>query len=365
MMNKYGFYKRLILQIPIFYFLTLLSVIYLELYYNVAISNVSDAVESVGTLVNLHDHRVYLQELEYLSNNNLSYELNNDFGIAFIYHLIYVKTKISSIVDIYIFALSVNLIILWFAFYFYNKVCSIHKLSDLACVCFFLNFSFIYFAQLVNKDMLTIFILIYTLYFGIKGRCINIILIIPIAFFVRQQLALCLVTFLFLINVRNSLFWVVVSYVVMSLTAGYISANLQLISAESMGSGFSSFLMMLNSKYYIGNLLLNPVRFIQYFLSVPQSLMYTIMDDGVDFAAGLRALTLPLAILAFLFFLRALFNIKATLSSGLRAYFLLTYSFFICWLLNPTINSRYLMLILPIMVLGYFYQSEIVKKNDK
>ncbi|MBW3782375.1 hypothetical protein GL270_14170 [Aeromonas veronii] len=364
-MKKYSVYNRLILQFPIFFFLAILSILYLNIYYDVAISNVSDSVERVGTLVNLHDHRIYIQELEYLSNNEVSYELNNDFGIAFIYHLIYEKTQISSVIDIYVFSLIFNLMVLWLAFFYYNKVCSRHKLPDLACLVFFLNFSFVYFIQLVNKDMLTIFILIYTLYFGIKRHYINILLIIPIAFLVRQQLALCLFTFLFLINVKNTLFWVIISYIITSLAAGHISANLQLISAESMGSGFSSFLMMLNSEYYIGNLLLNPVRVIQYFLSVPQSLIYVFSDEGLDLAAGLRALTLPLEILSFLFFFRSLFNIKVTLNSELKVYFLLTYSFFICWLLNPTINARYLMLILPIMVLGYFYQSEIVKKNDK
>ncbi|WP_429218173.1 hypothetical protein [Aeromonas veronii] len=364
-MSKYNFFERIVLQLPMFFLLFIFSGLYLEVYYQVTLLNDPNNLDILSGLVNLHDHNVYVGELDKISNDGISYELNNDVGIALIYYVLYIASALCNVIDIYLFSFLLNSLFLWFSFYYYNKICSKHRLPDVACLLFFLNFSFIYFSQLINKDMLTVFILIYSLYLGVRGCIIKILLIIPLAFLVRQQLALCLFVFAFLINVKKPLFWMVTSYIIGSLAAGYISAHVPIISEESMGGGLSSFLMALNSQYYIGSLFLNPVRFIQYFFSVPQSLMYTFMDVRFDFAAGLRALTLPLAILAFLFFSRSLSNIKATLNSGLKVYFLLAYSFFICWLLNPTINSRYLMLILPIMVLGYFYQSEIVKKNDK
>ncbi|WP_345881283.1 hypothetical protein [Shewanella algae] len=362
-MNKHNLIERIFLQLPIVLLLVFISVLYLALYYETVLLNSSNNVDVVGGFVNLHDHDIYIKELATLVGKDVSYELNNDVGIALIYYAVYVASGINSIFDIYIFSLFFNLLFLLLSFFYYNKICSRHKLSDVACLFFFLNFSFLYFSQLVNKDMLTVFTLIYTLYFGIKGRIIFVVLILPFAFLIRQQLALCLLTFLFLINVRNTFFWLVFSYILSSLAAGYISANLQLISAESMGSGFSSFLMSLNSQYYIGNLILNPVRVIQYFLSVPQSLIHAFGNGRLDLAALLRALTLPMALLALVFFVKSIFNLKKTLNSESKIYFLLTYSFFLCWLLNPTINARYLMLILPVMVLGYCYQSEIVKRN--
>ena len=363
-MNKYNYISRIFLQTPIMLLLLFFSFLYLNLYYGVALLNNHNSIHEVGTLVNLHDHNIYVKELNGLNNEQIKYEMNNDFGIAFIFHVLYVKTGISNLFDIYVFSILFNLFFLLLSFVFYNKICSKHKLSDGACLLFFFNFSLVYFVQLINKDMITIFILLYSLYFSIKGKYKYIIVILPLAFLVRQQLALCLITFLFLLKAKRTLFWIVVAYIVSSMAAGYISANLNLISQQSMGSGFSSYLMKLNSQYYVGNLLLNPVRVLQYFLSVPQSLIYTINNGKLDLAALLRALTLPLSLMAFSFLFYSLRNVRSVISTCGREYFLLTYSFFLCWLLNPTINSRYLMLIIPVMVLGYSYQSKYLGKDE-
>lgn len=357
---RYNFFLRITYQLPLLFCFILFCFVYFYIYHDIYIISHDESWEGIGKFVNLHDHYIYQEKLlELVSNSDVYYEFNNNFGISLIYKILYVDTGIDNLIDIYWFALIFNSIFLVLSFLFYNKICSIHKLSSFACCAFFLNFSFIYFCQLINKDMLTIFFLLATLYYGIRHQYLLILLMLPFAFLIRQQLGLCLVTFLFLMKCNNTRFWIFFSYVVSSIAAGYLAAHADLIAQETLGNGLSSFLMKFNKEFYIGYLIFNPIRFLLYFYSIPQSFFSIYDGHYIDFAAFFRFLIFPLCFLAFIFVFNVFKTMKRALLSEIKPYFILTYSFFICWLMNPTINSRYFMLIFPVMLLGYFFQ----KKN--
>lgn len=196
-----------------------------------------------------------------------------------------------------------------------------------------------------------------------KKNYFLLVIILPIAFLIRQQLALCIITFVFLMLCRNTKFWIVISYVFSSLVAGYISVHMNIISDESLGSGISSFIVKFNREYYAGYLFFNPIRLLQYFYSIPQSFFNIYVDGEVDMAAIFRFMMLPFVFLSMSFIFKSIFQFQVTRLTSIKPFFILTYSFFICWLMNPTINGRYIILILPIMVLGYFIQRKYFIKR--
>ena len=362
-MGRDSFLYRLILQSPFFIALLLVIVFYFLVYYlgdiGYQYGSVSDELK---VFANFHDHFIYYKSLTELDGQGFIYKFNNDFGIAFVYDVVYKRLGFYYIVDIYLFALFFNLIFLLFVFYLYNKICQLEGLSHLVSAMFFLNFSVIYFSQLINKDMLTLYFLLLSLYFAVKKKYFLIFCLIPISFFVRQQLALCIFTYLVLLNVKQVKLTMFLVYIMSTLAAGYISVHFSFISDQSLGDGLSYFIKTFNNYfYYLGYFVFNPVRVIQYFYSVPQSLLTLYNGRFFDFAALLRVLSFPLVIYSVLFIYGLVKNFKYSLLISQKPYALLVYSFFVCWLMNPSINARYFMLILPVMVLGYF----VYKKNIK
>ncbi|WP_435248251.1 hypothetical protein ACMAZD_01120 [Vibrio sp. nBUS_14] len=354
---------RILLQLPFFIILFLISVAYFIFYYNVAQLGYENSFDVLAKIVNLHDHNVYVEKIQSISSGGVKYEANNDFGIALIYLITYVYTGFNNLVDIYLFSFLFNINLLFLAFIFYNKICNIENLNNITCLFFFTNISLVYFSQLINKDLITYLVLLIALYSGVKKNYFLLVIILPIAFLIRQQLALCIITFVFLMLCRNTKFWIVISYVFSSLVAGYISVHMNIISDESLGSGISSFIVKFNREYYAGYLFFNPIRLLQYFYSIPQSFFNIYVDGEVDMAAIFRFMMLPFVFLSMSFIFKSIFQFQVTRLTSIKPFFILTYSFFICWLMNPTINGRYIILILPIMVLGYFIQRKYFIKR--
>ncbi|UDM62778.1 hypothetical protein KIJ96_05930 [Pseudoalteromonas piscicida] len=321
--------------------------------------------EELNYIINVHDHNIYLKKMDgFIHGEADSYEMNNDLGIAIIYYFFYYKTGVDSLLDLRVFSFIFNATFYFLYVFVFFSICSKYRVSDYARLSVFLNLNLIYFMQLVNKDMLTIFALIYYLHLVINKSFILMAVVAFLSFFIRQQLGLCLLTFTFLYYSYNTKFWMFFVYVVSSLAAGYFNANFSIISAESLGTGLAAYISYFNQSFFVGYLIFNPVRFLQYIYALPESALVFINSPYFDYAALFRMLAMFYFFALIIFFIRSVRNFSWLMSSNVKPFILMVYSFFICWLINPTINARYLMLIFPIIILGYFIQKSALSTNN-
>lgn len=304
---------------------------------------------------NFFDHEVYWNTLNKIKSEGLNVtSLNNDLGISLLYILFIKLFSIFGITNISDISFCVNIITLFLVYKLYTDICNIINLKGKTWLFFFLEFQLLYFVQLINKDLFTILFFLIVLKLLLIKKYKEIIFWSVLFFFVRIQLLVfgLLVLFLSYGNFKKR---VIISYVITSLIGGYTAVNGNLISKESMGSGFGSFVMTINSEYYyLGNLLLNPFRILQFFLDI--FLSFNIYTDGkIDVAKILR---IPiLIVLAFhLKYLMYFFKRGFTLNNQLMAITVVIISFFLTWLMNPTVNARYIMLIVPILIILLRYR---------
>jgi hypothetical protein len=309
---------------------------------------------------NIHDHKIYLDSMDQIKDGNILLSINNDFGIAFIYIYITKFFNLIGISDILTITFFFNIITLIFVFKNYLKICDKLNLNSITKYYFFLGFQFLYFTQLINKDLLTILFFTIVLKNLIEKKYLKIMFLCFLFFFVRIQLLFfgTLCVFLSFGNFRKR---IILAYMFTSILGAITSVKGDLISEESMGEGLSSFLINFNNNYiYTGYLIFNPIRIILFFVDIFMS--FFIYTDGlIDISKILR---IPL-LLALIFLIIPIFNsiklysrIKNSINGSIiKNVYILILSFILTWLMNPTINARYVMLIVPfLLILGKYFQ---------
>lgn len=305
--------------------------------------------------LNDHDHYIYLEKIHDIAENGFGYEMNNDLGIAIIYTVlgkIFWWFKDDNFVKI---SLLFNCVILIFAYIYYAKICEKLALGALSKYTFFLNPYLIYFAQLINKDSLTVFFILYIVYCGINHKYLFLMLMLPIMALVRQQLFVFGVVCLFVFISNVPVIRLLIAYLFISVAAAYLSVHGQIIGDESIGEGFSSYLIALNQSYYIGYLIFNPIRVIQCFYDLFLSFDFLLPEGGVDTAKLLRIPQLMILTICSVKLLSMIVRFKYWLQTPARPLVIAIVAFFIAWLINPTINARYTMLIMPVILLFSMY----------
>lgn len=312
--------------------------------------------------LNSHDHLVYLLNIDNVRNEGVVFNLGNDRGISQIY--IFFSSVFPFLVDpdFSLISLFVNCMTLCGCYWLYIRICEILGLDTLHKLSFFVNFSLIYFAQLINKDMFTIFIFLLSCYLALGKKLYIILLLLPFVFLIRIQLAAFVLIFVFLYYIQKPLWAIFLIYISTSLLAGYMSVVNPIIGDESLGEGFSYFLVDFNAEYYIGYLLFNPLRVVQYIVDAYSSFYLPTETGGIDTAKLLR---LPqLALIAILIKPLSTLITKCGywMTTPARPLVLIITSYFLAWLMNPTVNARYVMLITPIVVLFALYARKYVRK---
>lgn len=305
--------------------------------------------------LNAHDHFIYLSTMERIRDTELLYEMNNDVGIALIYMALSWFLPFLVDEDLALLALVFNSVTLVACWVSYASICHRLGLGTGGKLSFFANLSLIYFAQLINKDMLTVLSFLLAVQLGLAGRRWQLLLLVPFLALVRQQLALFMLMFVFLMWARRPVPRMVFLYVVTSLVAAFLSIFAAVIEPESLGDGFSAFLIGINQQFYVGYLLLNPVRVLQYVADAYASFWPATDTGGIDAAKVLRWPQL----LLLLFLARPLSTMvtrfRHWLDTPARALVLVVVAYLLAWLMNPTINARYVMLITPVLVLFALY----------
>ena len=325
--------------------------------YSIACNWVFPQTPLLYNYMNIGDHQFYVSTIEQIIDGNLLLSvINNDVGISLIYISISYFFSLIGINDIILVAFIFNLGTLFLVYKLYIKICNKLGLIGITKYLFFLGLQFLYFTQLINKDLLTILFFLLVLNCLLNKQFRWIFFLSIIFFFVRIQLFIFGVLCIYLSfgNIRTRL---LISYVVTSLFAGFASVNNPIISSESIGEGFSGIVIAANQKYYyIGNLILNPVRVLQFILDIYYS-FYIFFEGLIDVAKVLR---LPL-LLVLLFHVKPIYQsfsyFKTFQRTSVSNVQLIILAFLLTWLINPTVNARYIMLIVPfLLILARFVQ---------
>jgi hypothetical protein len=344
--------KQMLLGWVALIFFILLAVIY---YYLFVVDQpvYSDSVFQLAT--NQHDHDVYLFNMDKVEEGASLFEFANDKGIASIYLFLSKAFPFLVTPGMALISLVFNSTILILNYWIYGKIVDELRLGLFGKLSFFLNFSLLYFAQLINKDMLTIFVFLITAYAGIRNRFWLLLLLIPFVAYVRVQLVIFILIFIFLSSTKKLGLRFLITYVSTSLFAAYLSVHFSIIGEDSLGGGFSAYLIGLNNQYMIGYLIFNPIRLVQYVIDAYLSFDIFTENGAIDVAKILRIPQLILLTMLTPYFYKLFIRRDRYLKTAARPLVITILAFACTWLINPTVNARYVMLITPILVLLGLY----------
>lgn len=313
--------------------------------------------------VNAHDHFYYLETIKRLEQDGFAYELNNDVGISYFY-LFLNRFLFDGAADYIYISIFVNLAFLVSCFWCYLRLCDYYGFGLGAKVCFFAGFHLVYFAQLINKDMISVFLIVFSVYCSVYRRIWLLLFMLPFCALVRQQLFVYVVLFLFFYTAVQPMWRVLAAYIITSLVAAYLVVEKNIIGWESLEGGFSSIVYLINSETYLGYFIFNPIRILQFAQDALLSLIFVLPGGGVEMARLLRA---PQVILLIFLAWPLYVSIKRSgrgMRESSKPLYSALFAFLLAWLMNPTINARYVMLITPVLVLLAFYaRKNFIKKR--
>ncbi len=325
------------------------------LYYFVFVISNNGGVHLLQEATNIHDHLIYVKNIELVANGESLFEFANDKGIASIYLMLANIFPYFATENMELMAFLFNTITLILCYAIYSKITDDLGLGVLGHLSFFFHLSFLYFSQLINKDMLTIFYFLLSVRFGMQGRYWILLLLLPFFVFVRMQLVVF--TFILIFFSMGGKFWwkVAAAYIVTSLLAGYLSVNHSIIGDESLGGGFNAFVIDFNNSYLVGYLLFNPVRLFQYVVDAYLSFLIFTHEGVIDVAKILRIPVLVLFVFLIPAIVRLIANLNRYIDSPLRPLILVVIAYALTWLMSPIVNARYVVLITPVMLVALLF----------
>lgn len=310
--------------------------------------------------LNSHDHFIYISYIDAISSGQDVFGLNNNAGISLFYYVISGQWFFGWEVDWAWFSFLVNSVALLLSFFFYVKIHIVLKINKYWSFLFLLNPSLLYFAQLINKDSLTILFLFILIYKAVGKDYLSIFLMLPLLFLVRVQLAIFAIVFLILLVSSRRSFMLFLVYVVTAIAGGVVARYSLVVGEDSLPDGFSRFVYDVNKEYLVGSLLLNPLRVLQFFQALLSSFDFVLEDGSLDVS---RLKNIPQVLLVLFFLPKVIgyvFFVRASGGGIALKYGLISYV--LVWLINPTINVRYVMLIAPVFILlGVYVRS--LRKN--
>lgn len=312
--------------------------------------------------VNIHDHYIYLDYIEKIDNIEELFGLNNNLGISIIYYTLHVFFLMFGLEIKYeVLALVVNLLVLLAVLSSYLNIIKLFGLPRYFGLTFFFMTSLIYFSQLINKDSFTILIVLKAIEHAKNRYWKKYFLLIGLSVFIRFQLPALLLLYAFIVcRQEKQLSRIVGAYIVMSLINGFLAKyQTEFFNESTLADGLSYYVYQLNLKYYIGSIIFNPLRVIQYFYDVFLSFNFIDSNYNVDVSRLKNIPQLFTLIILLPFSIISIVNFRSSLQRNDRYFLNMLFCFFIIWLFNPTINQRYFICFLPILQLlsleRYYY----------
>jgi len=301
------------------------------------------AENTYSHIANIHDHLEYENALINFSEqpNTVWDYFNNVAGISSFYLLLTIFLGFDNVIST---SLLVNCMTLVIAAAIHQKICNTYALRGSAYT-FFLNLPMIYFCQLIGKDMLYIAVLYAMLLFILRKRWMLLTILAIVSAVIRAQIV---IIFLFVL-----IFWfwqvpfkrrLLVLYFLSAIAGAYAFTGNKVIGLDAdLGSGISWIVFELNVATGMGNLLLNPIRLLQYiveFVIAPFSLIST----DIHF---FNLFLVPFLVY-FILHIRWLRGLAAIRSPATQFFFALI----LVLLIMPIINLRYFVTLFPFLVIA-------------
>lgn len=305
---------------------------------------------------NIIDHSIYYNNYLSVKDEVLNLDGINNIGIAIVYYFYFGFLEYVGI-DVVPekMALILNLFVFFLCFISFKKIIRKLGLNVSTTWLFVFNSSFWYFSQLINKDVFTILILFKLIEYSIDKRIISLIILFVFSFLIRIQMPALILVYLYFIHSKPSIKNFMIVYIIISIINGYISRyQTMFIGQETLADGISSIIYNLNVNFGIGSLLLNPVRLIQSFYSIFDSFNFE-YRYGIDVSKIKNIPQLIVFMLLIPFVLKCFYHYEYYMGTKVKHVMAIAPSFFLVWFFNPTINSRYIMLIIPFLILVGVY----------
>lgn len=341
---SYGLYFCLFCSVCIIYYLTFVN----------GYGFVYEPISGWINPVNIHDHYIYLDYIEKIDNLEDLFGLNNNLGISIIYYLLHQFIYLLGFdIKYEVLALVINLAVLLAVLSSYINIVKLFGLPGYYGLTFFFMTSLVYFSQLINKDSFTILIVLKAIELAKNKHWRNYILLIGLSVFIRFQLPALLLLYAFIVyRQEKQLFRIAGTYILLSLINGFLAKyQTEFFNESTLSDGLSYYVYQLNLKYYIGSIIFNPLRVMQYFYDVLLSFNFIDSDYKIDVSRLKNIPQLFTMILLLPFAVLSVINFRSSLKGDERYFLNMLFCFFIIWLFNPTINQRYFICFLPILQL--------------
>lgn len=302
-----------------------------------------------------------------IEEGSFEISLSNNIGVAYIYFLL--KKYIGfSYEAIPIISFIFNNILIIFCYLYFARIGLQLGLKMNYRWLFFLNPSLVYFSQLINKDIPSLlFILALTYYLG-KKKSLKLLCVSLISFVVRMQLLPVGILSFWLYRRRRYILSLFLLYLATSLLSAIVLPYYLIFAPDDLmrgdgSQGLTVLLQSLNQKYYIGSIVLNPLRIIQYLYDQLQSVFF-ITDDGRIDLYRLRDIPFVLALVYSFRPLITLFtHMKIYMNTSCRPLITVTFTYMMVLLMHYLIHARYLFPIsLNLILLGVFVALDL-KRN--
>jgi len=324
-----------------------------------------------------------LEELINIRNNgglSISDIANNKFyfkrglhqsGLYYLYSVfiyLYLDIYTNGILGI---SLIFNSCLVIISYNYFQKILTHVSINKSYSYLFFLNPLLIWYSQGLNKEIILIALMLGGIYFFLKGYKKKLFITILLIGLVRWQLLLAIPCIIFFYKIENKNLAILIIYIFTSflavyiyndsssiITSSYESISRKYLRIHSVNTGFSNYIFNLNNNYYIGNLIFNPIRFVQYLYDQFSSIMFYNTNNKIN----LYYLSNIMINIYLLFNVNRIFkiftNYKKYLRTNLEIIIYIIIACFFIILISPIIQSRYIAPLLFPIILLVIYSNE-------
>jgi hypothetical protein len=298
-----------------------------------------------GEIANFHDHFEYIN-IQTVSVDIFDQSISslNVLGLGLFYSIIsnfffgYEIISIAQIINIFAVLVAASL---------HLKICRLCNFPPSAYWLFFLNLPIIYYSQLVSKDAISVSLLYGMLYCYLGNRHHLLLLLGLVGFFIRVQLLVYPIFLLFLMlfgGKQKSAY--ILLYIIASIAGSYaMNYSGAIGDITETSSGITGVVYKINDFIPLGNLLLNPVRFIQNIILFTSAPFVGIWYGNIFY--------ISMAPLVFYIIKNARF-IKYLPNRGQKKLYHFSFVVIMVLLMYPIINTRYVALIAPFIILNIY-----------
>lgn len=292
------------------------------------------------------DHASYVETIDVIKAGEYRVGLtNNNAGISYLY------LGLTGIFgdNLPLISLVVNNLIFLLSFLMLRRILALFGLPRLLAIFLLLNPATIYFSQLINKESFSLLAVLSMLYCVGAGRWKTMLLLIPMAMMVRVQLGMFGVALCLLFYLKNFFIWTTLAYAIFSVGGAVVVNRGSGFDPSLWGNGLVYTVYWLNHKYYIGSLLLNPTRALQYFADLVIGALDFAKNGGVAIYnfKDLPSLIMLLGLSPWLLYMAI--NLHVYKDKPARAGICAVIAYMFVQLMNPVIHARYLFPLLPVV----------------